>query len=107
MIDKWLDIYAKQTVSELPALEGRLKTLETDMQTNTKRVDNLVARLSDLPQEISADPIYEQIKQLNKKIGDLKAARENLKSRAPSQLNDPRNRPGSPPGAYTANCGCP
>jgi len=38
------------------------------------------ARLSDLPQDIPADPIYAQIKALTQKIADLKSVKERMQS---------------------------
>ncbi|HND84722.1 MAG TPA: recombinase zinc beta ribbon domain-containing protein, partial [Pseudobdellovibrionaceae bacterium] len=82
LLDHWLEIYAKNSSSEIPALEGRLKTIDSDVQTNETRVKNLVMRISDLPPEVSADAFFGQIKELNSKIAALKLSREELLSRS-------------------------
>lgn len=81
-MDRWIEIYANNANTEIPALEGRMKSLESDIQANEKRVKNLIARIADLPQEIEADPFYEQIKEMKAKITSLKSARAELESKA-------------------------
>jgi site-specific DNA recombinase len=78
LLDHWLEIYAKRTTSEIPALEGKLKGIENDITTCERRISNLMGRLSDLPPEISADPIYAQLKELNLKINELTAVRDRM-----------------------------
>jgi site-specific DNA recombinase len=80
LMDHWLSIYAKRTSSELPGLEAKLKTLGADIQVVERKIANLVARLSDLPAEISAEPIYLQMKDLNSKLATLIEAKERLES---------------------------
>lgn len=81
LMEHWLEIYAKNANTEVPALEGRMKSLDTDIQTNETRIKNLVARIADLPQEIEADAFYEQIKELKIKIVGLKSAKEELQTK--------------------------
>jgi site-specific DNA recombinase len=71
-LDHWLEIYAKGTESSLPSLQGRVKTLETDIVTFERRTRNLTERLSELPSEVPADSLYEQIKQNSEKVRELK-----------------------------------
>jgi DNA invertase Pin-like site-specific DNA recombinase len=77
LLKTWLEIHAAQTSSEMPGIEGRLKTVETDISTNHRRLENLTSRLADLPKEIPADAIYKQIQAINDKLKEL----ENVKSK--------------------------
>jgi chromosome segregation ATPase len=49
-----------------------VKTLETDIVTFERRTRNLTERLSELPSEVPADSLYEQIKQNSEKVRELK-----------------------------------
>jgi site-specific DNA recombinase len=82
LIEHWLEVYAKGTNSEIPALEGRLKSLASDIDSKTRRVQNLVTRISELPSEIPADPFFAQIKELNASIAILKSTRAELQSKS-------------------------
>ena len=80
MIDPMVSAYYKQTSRELPGLTGRLKTVESEITQKETRVQNLVTRLSELPPEVSAEPIYAQLKLLNEKITFLKDSKIGLES---------------------------
>ena len=80
ILDHWLDIYAKSTVSELPGIKAKLTHLQKEIQTHEKRNENLIERLSELPKEISADGIYKQIQGNSEKIKTLENTLQNLKS---------------------------
>ena len=81
-IEHWLEIYAKSTYSEIPALAGRLKSIESEIESKTKRVNNLVSRIAELPADISADAFYQQIKETNQKILEFKSAKAELLSKS-------------------------
>ncbi len=81
-IEHWLEIYAKSTHSEIPAIDGKLKTLDSEIESKSKRVQNLVSRIAELPAEISADAFYQQIKETNQKIVEFKSARTELLSKS-------------------------
>lgn len=81
-IEHWLEIYAKSTHSEIPALEGRLKSLDSEIESKSKRVQNLVSRIAELPSEIPADAFYQQIKETNQKIIEFKSTRTELMSKS-------------------------
>jgi site-specific DNA recombinase len=80
LLKKWLEIHATQTSSELPGIEGRKKTVEMDIATNHRRLENLTARLADLPPEIPADAIYKQIQVINDKAKELEGVKAKLSS---------------------------
>lgn len=80
MIAEMVSAYHKQTNQELPGLRGRLKAIETELKDCERKVANLVARLSELPTDISAEPIYVQLKQLNEEIGFLKETQVQLEA---------------------------
>ena len=81
-IEHWLEIYAKSTYSEIPALAGRLKSIESEIESKTRRVNNLVSRIAELPADISADAFYQQIKETNQKILEFKSAKAELLSKS-------------------------
>ena len=82
LLNEWIEIYQRKAESELPQVQSEQKRLDQEQLTTTKRISNLVQRVADLPPEIPADAFYEQIKQLNQKLGELKAAKENLKTKS-------------------------
>jgi site-specific DNA recombinase len=82
LIEQWLEVYAKSTSFEIPALEGKVKSLEADMELKRKRVQNLIARVSELPPEISAESFYQQIKELNQKVIELESTKADLISKS-------------------------
>ncbi len=59
-----------------------MKSLTSDIDTKTRRVQNLISRISELPQEIPADPFFEQIKELNTSLAGLKSVRAELQSKS-------------------------
>ena len=71
-LDEMVRVYSKRMTTEIPALEGRLKTIVLEIKQTERKIENLVARLSELPKEISAEPIYRQLKGLNQKLDFLK-----------------------------------
>ena len=79
-LDEITNAYQKHTVTEIPGLEGRLKVLDSELGENEKRAQNLVTRLSDLPPEVSADPIYARLKELSEKKTKLAETRQKLES---------------------------
>lgn len=52
LMNHWLKIYAKNSNAEIPALEGRIKSIESDIQTSESRVKNLISRIAELPPKI-------------------------------------------------------
>ena len=70
----------KNTKSNLPALEARIKTLERDIQILNRRNENLVERLSELPKDVPADHLYNQMKTNTDKVKDLTTALASLKA---------------------------
>ena len=78
LIKKWIAIYKSKTSSELPDVQNQAKKLDQEVQTTSKRIANLVQRISELPAEIPADAFYEQIKQMTAKLNDLKLAKQKL-----------------------------
>jgi DNA invertase Pin-like site-specific DNA recombinase len=79
-LDHWLDIYAKGTQSGLPSMQGRIKSIESDILTLERRNKNLVERLSELPSEVSAEPLYGQIKENSDKAIELRKTRQSLQT---------------------------
>jgi site-specific DNA recombinase len=82
ILDHWLEIYAKGTESALPAIQGKLKSIETNILTHERRNENLVVRLSELPKEVPADEIYKQIQTNAEKMKELRSTLESLTIRS-------------------------
>lgn len=82
LVEHWLEIYAKSTHSEIPALEAKIKSMDADLESKSKRIQNLVSRVAELPADIPADAFYQQIKETNQKIQELKQARQELLSKS-------------------------
>lgn len=87
LIEKWLEVYATSNNSEIPALEGKLKTIEGEIERKQKRIQNLVQRIADLPPEIPADSFYSQMKEWSQKIQDLQNAKKELLAKAAQLKN--------------------
>lgn len=80
-MNHWLKIYAKNANTEVPALEGRIRSIESDIQTSETRLKNLISRIADIPAEIEADGFYNQIKELKTKTASLKTVKADLLSK--------------------------
>ena len=78
LIEKWIEIYKSKASTELPNVQSQAKKLAQEVQTTSKRISNLVQRVSELPAEVSADAFYEQIKQMTAKLNDLKLTKQKL-----------------------------
>lgn len=87
LIEKWLEVYANSNNSEIPDLEGKLKTIEGEIERKQKRIQNLVQRIADLPPEIPADSFYSQMKEWSQKIQDLQNAKKELLAKAAQLKN--------------------
>ena len=81
LIEKWIEIYRSKTSKELPEVQNRTKQLDQEIQGLTKKINNLVQRVSELPPEVPAEPFYDQIKQLNQKLTEAKLVKEKLKTK--------------------------
>jgi predicted nucleic acid-binding Zn-ribbon protein len=78
LIEKWIEIYKSKSSTELPDVQNQAKKLDQEIQTTSKRISNLVQRISELPKEVPADAFYEQIKQMTAKLNDLKLTKQKL-----------------------------
>ncbi len=78
LIEKWIAIYKSKTSTELPDVEIQAKKLDQEIQMTSKRISNLVQRVSELPAEVPADAFYEQIKKMTAKLNDLKLTKQKL-----------------------------
>jgi hypothetical protein len=65
----------------LPEVHAQAKKLELEIQTTSKRITNLVQRVSELPPEVPADAFYGQIKQKSQRLNELKLSKESLKTK--------------------------
>jgi len=80
-INHYLDIYLKGNQQNLPALQGKINSLDQEIKTLGRKNQNLIERLSDLPKEFAADSIYNQMKANNQKVKELEATLFNLQSK--------------------------
>ena len=77
-IEKWIEIYKSKTSTELPDVQGQTKKMDQEIQTTSKRIANLVQRISELPAEVPAEAFFDQIKQMTAKLNDLKLKKQKL-----------------------------
>lgn len=84
LIEKWIEVYSTSNHSEIPALEGKIQTIESEIEQKKRRSQNLVARVSELPPEVPADGFYSQIRELNKKVIEFENLRKDLLSKSAS-----------------------
>jgi site-specific DNA recombinase len=90
-IDEMVQAYERQSQTAIPGLDGRLKKLDIEIRTMTKRRENLVERVADLPPDVSADLFYEKIKDVTRKLESANVEKTELlvqKNRATGQLID-------------------
>ena len=78
LLNHAIESYQKKTVADMPGVAGRLKTVESEIRLYEKRSQNLMARLADLPPDIPAESIYEQLREINSKIAESKTAKARL-----------------------------
>ncbi|MBC7419386.1 MAG: recombinase zinc beta ribbon domain-containing protein [Bdellovibrio sp.] len=78
LIEKWVSIYRSKVNQELPEVQSRQKQIESEILATSKKVNNLVQRVSELPTDLPADLFYEQIRQGQLKIQELKLSKEKL-----------------------------
>lgn len=81
LIEKWIEIYRSKTSSELPEVQTRARQLDQEIQSISKKINNLVQRISEMQPEVPAEPFYDQIKQLNQKLTEAKLVKEKLKTK--------------------------
>ena len=82
LVEHWLEVYAKSTHSEVPALEAKIKTMDLEIESKNRRAQNLVSRIAELPADVPAEIFYQQIKETNQKIQELKQAKQELLSKS-------------------------
>jgi len=82
LIEKWIEIYKSKTINEIPEIQSSQKRLDIDIQTLSKKVNNLIQRIAELPEDLPADQFYEQIKQMNQKLSEMKQAKEKLSTQS-------------------------
>ncbi len=78
--DDMIRAYRTQTTGELPGIEGRLKAISSDIKTTERRLENLTLRLADLPPEVAAGPIYDQMRVMNEKVAEQKSVKTRLEA---------------------------
>lgn len=79
-IKKAIELYENSTNKELPVIEGRLKTIESDLKANELRSQNIVQRIEELPPEVSAELFYKRLAEITQKIQELKNLKMDLES---------------------------
>jgi site-specific DNA recombinase len=81
LIAKWAQIYREQNASDQPEVLAETKRLDAEINQVSRKVTNLIQRVSDLPPDISADGFYDQIRQMTQKKEQLQLAREKVGSK--------------------------
>ena len=64
--------YQESKNTDLPMIKNRIKSIIISIKDNEKRVENLVNRISELPSEVSAAPLYKKLEELQAKIKEEK-----------------------------------
>lgn len=72
LFDAAIKAYKESQNVDLPIIKTRMKALSLSIKENEKRVDNLVNRISELPAEVSAAPLYKKLEELQSKITEEK-----------------------------------
>ena len=80
LIAKWAQIYREQNAGDQPEILSETKRLDAEISQVSRKVTNLIQRVSDLPADISADGFYDQIRQMTQKKEQLQLAREKVSS---------------------------
>lgn len=81
-------IYQKQKNKAMPHLELRLKSVLEDLHGTEKRQNNLIARISELPAEVSAEPFYKQLTDIQNKLVETAKLKADLESQKLAQASD-------------------
>ena len=87
LIAKWAQIYREQNASDQPEILAESKRLDAEISQVSRKVTNLIQRVSDLPADISADGFYDQIRQMTQKKEQLQLAREKVGSKLKGLTN--------------------
>jgi len=69
-LEKGIAAYKKSQNKEAPRLEREIKLATNEARAIHQKIKNLVDRIAELPMEISATPLYDRIKDLQKQIED-------------------------------------
>lgn len=79
-IQKAIKLYENSNNKELPVIDGRLKTIESDIKVNEKKSQNIIQRIEELPSEVSAELFYKRLTEISDKIKELKKLKVELDS---------------------------
>lgn len=79
-IQKAIELYENSNNKELPVIDGRLKTIESEIKANEKKSQNIVHRIEDLPSEVSAELFYKRLTEITQKLQELKNLKMELES---------------------------
>jgi site-specific DNA recombinase len=79
-IQKAIELYEASNNKELPVIDGRLKTIESEIKANEKKSQNIIHRIEDLPSEVSAELFYKRLTEITQKVQELKNLKMELES---------------------------
>jgi site-specific DNA recombinase len=77
-VEEMIQVYQKKSQTELPGLEGKLKTLDHEVRGLRKKQENLMDRISDLPKEVDADLFYKKLKDIAQKLDSVDQQKQSL-----------------------------
>jgi site-specific DNA recombinase len=69
-LEKGIAAFKKSQNKETPRLEKEIKLATTEVKQIHQKIKNLVDRVAELPSDISAEPMYDRIKEMQKQIED-------------------------------------
>ena len=67
-----IEAYRQGQNKDLPLIKNRISSVTASLKENEKRVGNLVNRIAELPEAVSAAPIYKKLEELQAKIKEEK-----------------------------------
>jgi site-specific DNA recombinase len=79
-IQKAIELYESTNNKELPVIDGRLKSIESEINLNEKKSENIIRRIEELPSEVSAELFYKRLTEITHKVQELKNLKMNLES---------------------------
>ncbi len=66
-IEKMIRDYEKQSIKESPKVHGQLLSVKKELKSLNTKLENLSVRLSEIPCDIPAVPIYQQMRKIKEK----------------------------------------
>jgi len=86
-INHAISIYHKERSKNKPVMLHGLKNISDEVKTLETKQNNLIARISELPQKVSAEPFYKQLTLVQEQITEKSRIRESLLNQSLQETN--------------------